>query len=47
MSMAELEEITPVGEGRSGRRPLQPQSLNILIGLTLELLSLYCIVGLG
>ena len=38
--------FTPVGEGGSGRRPLPPQSLNILIGLTLKLLSLYCIVGL-
>ena len=38
--------FTPVGEGGSGRRPLPPQSLNILIGLTLKLLSLYRIVGL-
>ena len=38
--------FTPVGEGGSGRRPLPPQSLNILVGLTLKLLSLYCIVGL-
>ena len=38
--------FTPVGEGGSGRRPLPPQSLNILVGLTLKLLSLYCIVVL-
>ena len=38
--------FTLVGEGGSGRRPLPPQSLNILVGLTLKLLSLYCIVGL-
>ena len=38
--------FTPVGEGGSGRRPLPPQSLNILVGLTLKLLSLYCIGGL-
>ena len=35
--------FTPVGESGSGRRPLPPQSLNILVGLTLKLLSLYCI----
>ena len=38
--------FTPVGEGGSGRRPLPPQSLNILVGLTLKLLALYCIIGL-
>ena len=38
--------FTPVGEGGSGRRPLPPQSLNILVGLTLKLLSLYGIVVL-
>ena len=38
--------FTSMGEGGSGRRPLPPQSLNILVGLTLKLLSLYCIVGL-
>ena len=35
-----------MGEGGSGRRPPPPQSLNILVGLTLKLLSLYCIVVL-
>ena len=35
-----------MGESGSGRRPLPPQSLNNLVGLTLKLLSLYCIVGL-
>ena len=39
--------FTPVGEGGSGRRPLPPKSLNILVGLTFKLLSLYCIVGLA
>ena len=38
--------FTPVGEGGSGRRPLPPQSLNILVGLILKLLSLYGIVVL-
>ena len=38
--------FTPVVEGGLGRKPLPPQSLNILVGLTLKLLSLYCIVGL-
>ena len=41
------KKFTPVAEDGSGRSPLPPQSLNILVGLTLELLSLYCIVGLG
>ena len=45
-AVAAGRRFTPVGEGGSGRRPLPLQSLNILVGLTLKLLSLYCIVGL-
>ena len=46
-SVSSWKKLTPVGEGGSGRRPLLAQLLNILVGLTLELLSLYCIIGLG
>ena len=38
--------FTPVCEGGSGRRPLPPQTLGILVGFNLKLLSLYCIFGL-
>ena len=38
--------FTPVGEGGSGRRPLPPQTLSILVGFTLKLLSLHCIFWL-
>ena len=38
--------FTLVGEGGSGRRPLPPQTLIILVGFTLKQLLLYCIFGL-
>ena len=38
--------FTPVGEGGSGRRPLPPQTLSILVDFTLKQVPLHCIFGL-
>ena len=38
--------FTLVGEGESGPRPLPPQTLSIMVGLTLKLLSMHSIFGL-
>ena len=45
-SLKAERRFTPVGEGGSSRRPLPPQSLNILVGLTLTD-CYHCTVSLG